>query len=352
MTTANLNETEALLERITPWRGTAPAGYLPNFLGTMTAVLFIAHWYPREMMEAVLASPREQTTVPPRVNEGEPYFEACNVIKSVLAARERYVMVELGGGYAARAVDCAVALRRLNPVKPFFVILEALPTYVDWCRQHFASNGLAPDEHWILNTIVSDRPVPECMYLQPRGFGNQVGDASISQLLEKTLTSPSAALALIRELIGNGAVRIENGRVLPDVDRRRPRPYRDPKDWTAEQMQAEAIVRTESAQLGFVSALTLADLLLPIERVDFMDVDIQFAEAKVIPPNLDLLRRKVKLLSIGTHSGEIHDALLRGFDPAVWEIVYEFAPWSTHETRLGTFTTHDGILTVQNRTLA
>jgi hypothetical protein len=350
--TANLTEAETLLERIEPWRGTAPAGYHPNVLGTMTSLLFMAHWYPREQLADALARPREVTTSRPRVTDGEMYFETCNVIRSVLAARDRYVMVELGGGYAARAVDCAVALRRLNPVKPLLVILEALPTYVEWCRHHFTSNALSPDEHWILNAIVSDRPVPECMYLQPRGFGNQVDDTTIGQLLDKTLTTSTAALAFVRSLVENGSARIENGRVLPDLDRRRARIALDPREWTVEQMQAEAIVPVESAQLGFVSALTLPNLLLPLERVDFMDVDIQFAEAKVLPPNLDLLRRKVKLLSIGTHSGEIHDALVRAFDPAVWEVVFDFTPWTTHETSLGSFPTQDGILTLVNRTLA
>jgi len=190
------------------------------------------------------------------------------------------------------------------------------------------------------------------MYLQPRGFGNQMNDTSIAQLLEKTLTSSADALAFVRGLIDNGGVRIEDGVVLQDLDRRRPRAFRDPREWTAEQMQAEAIVRRESAQLGFVSAYTLPDLLLPLERVDFMDVDIQFAEARVIPPNLDLLRRKVKLLSIGTHSGEIHDALLRAFDPNAWDVVFDFTPWTTHETSLGSFPTQDGILTLRNRTIA
>src|SRR6185503_12137822 len=149
--------------------------------------------------------------------------------------------------------------------------LEALPTYVDWARHHFTSNGLQPDEHWILNAIVSDRPVPECMYLQPRGFGNQVADTSIAQLLDRTLTAPADALAFVKSLIDDGGVRIEGGRVARDLDRRRPRAFKDPREWTAEQMQAEAVVGPESAQLGFVSAYTLADLLLPLERVDFMD---------------------------------------------------------------------------------
>ena len=116
-------------------------------------------------------------------------------------------------------------------------------------------------------------------------------------------------------------------------------------------MQAEAVILQDSHQLGFVSALTLADVLRPLDRVDFMDVDIQFAEIRVIPPSLDLLRRKVKLLSIGTHSGDIHEALLAAVDRSAWEVVFEFAPWTKHETALGTFDTQDGILTLLNRML-
>jgi hypothetical protein len=348
---ANFTEAEALLERIPPWRGTAPAGYHPNYFGAMTAMPFMAHWYPADQLADVLSRSRDVVTSRPRVTDGEMYFETCNVVRSVLAARDRFVMVELGGGYAARAVDCAVALRSANPVPAFFVILEALPTYVEWCRHHFTSNGLSPDGHWILNAIVSDRMVPECMYLQPRGFGNQVNDTSIPQLVEKSVTTPAAALEFARGLINDGGIRIENGRLSRDVDRT-PRTFRDPREWSVAQMQAEAVVRPESAEIGFVSAFTLPNLLLPIERVDFMDVDIQFAEAKVIPPNLELLGRKVKLLSIGTHSGEIHEMLLRAIDRRVWDVVFEFAPWTTHETPLGTFATQDGILTLLNRTLA
>jgi hypothetical protein len=349
--TANLRETEALLDRFTPWRGMVPAGYHANFLGSMTPVLFLAHWYPKELIEAALAGPRHVETARPRVIDGEPYFEWCNVIRSVVQARGRYVMVELGGGYGARAVDCAVALRRLNPVPSFLVVLEALPTYVDWAEHHFRANGLSPQDHWLLNAIVSERPVPECMYLQPRGFGNQVNDGSIGELLERTLRNEGTALAFARALVEAGGARIEDGRVVPDAERRRRRAFVEPASWTAEQMQAEAVVGQDSAQLGFVSALTLSDVLRPLDRVDFMDVDIQFAEIKVIPPSLEVLGRKVKLLSIGTHSGDIHDRLRSAFDPATWEVLTDFTPWSAHETSLGRFQTQDGILTVLNKKL-
>src|SRR5262249_3913516 len=153
---------EALLDRVTPWAGVAPAGYHPNFFGAMTALPLIAHWFPRELLDQARGQ-RTVTMQRPRPPDGEGYFEWCNIIQSALQARDRFVMIELGGGYGARAVDCTFALRALNPVSPFLVVVEALPVYFDWCRAHFRANGLAPEEHWLLNAIVSDHPVPEAM---------------------------------------------------------------------------------------------------------------------------------------------------------------------------------------------
>ncbi len=339
---------EALLDWVAPWSGVAPAGYQPNFLGTMTALPFMAHWYPRELLEAARV-PRHVATERPRPPDGECYFEWCNVIQAALDARGRFVMVELGGGYGARSVDCAMALARLNPTKAFFVVVEALPVYLEWCRAHFRANGLAPEEHWLLNAVVSAHPVPEAMFLSPRGFGNQVADASMVDVLTQAARDATSAEALVRHLVQAGAVRFENGAALPDGSRRVPAPPFDPIRWTSEQMQGEAIVDVGHASVGFVSALTLENLLAPLDRVDFVDVDIQFAEMQVIPPNVDLLARKVKLLSIGTHAGDIHDALRGLFDPAQWELLNDFAPWSRHETTRGAFDTTDGILTLRNR---
>src|SRR5262245_36688861 len=108
---ADLNESESLIVRVTPWSGTAPAGYLPNDLGTMSSILFHAHWCSREMIAETLAGSRHVATHRPQFGDGESYFEHCDIVRSVLRARRRYVMVELGGGIGARAADSPLALR-------------------------------------------------------------------------------------------------------------------------------------------------------------------------------------------------------------------------------------------------
>ena len=347
----DLDEYESLITHIRPWSGTAPAGYIPNHFGTMASILFHAHWAPHEMIAEVIRGPRHVTTKRPVFSDGESYFEQCNIVRSVLRARGRFVMVELGGGIGARAVDCAQALRQLNPVEPFLVVVEALPTYYAWCHHHFRVNDLDPQRHWILNGIISDRPIPEIMNLRPWGFGNQLADAAVTELVEQAVREPATAALFGRYLTEAGSVLVQDGAVHADTTRRQVAPPPDLQGLAVEEVLATAVPRHAASQLGFVSALTLENVLAPLERVDFMDVDIQFAEIRVLPPSRELLRRKVKLLSVGTHDANIHETLRQQFEADGWRILAELAPWTEHESRLGKFTTADGILTLENPSL-
>jgi hypothetical protein len=109
-----------------------------------------------------------------------------------------------------------------------------------------------------------------------------------------------------------------------------------------------AVVPPGSGAIGFVSAITLADVLAPLPRVDFMDVDIQHAEIHVIPPSMGLLRRKVRLLSIGTHTADIHRELLHVFRKDGWNVINSIEPYGHHVRGDETFDNSDGVLTVQN----
>ena len=66
---------------------------------------------PRSLREAHVSS----STRRPTFGDGEYYFEQANIIRSVRDAKERYVMVELGGGNGPRAVDAALILGKLRP---------------------------------------------------------------------------------------------------------------------------------------------------------------------------------------------------------------------------------------------
>ena len=63
---------------------------------------------------------------------------------------------------------------------------------------------------------------------------------------------------------------------------------------------------------------------------------------------MDVMRRKVRRLHIGTHGGDVHAALHRMFAESGWEIVFSYAPDSRHKSALGPFTTGDEVLTVRN----
>ena len=50
-----------------------------------------------------------------------------------------------------------------------------------------------------------------------------------------------------------------------------------------------------------VSAVTLQDILGPFDSVDYVESDIQQSEILVFPPSMQLLKRKVRRVHIGTH---------------------------------------------------
>jgi hypothetical protein len=103
-----------------------------------------------------------------------------------------------------------------------------------------------------------------------------------------------------------------------------------------------------AGEVKFVSAVTLADLLWPFRRVDLLEVDIQQSEIVALPPFMDLLRRKVRRIHIGTHGADVHWELHRMFESRGWQIIFSYEPNARHESALGSFETNDGVLTVRN----
>src|SRR5262249_49280018 len=95
-------------------------------------------------------------------------------------------------------------------------------------------------------------------------------------------------------------------------------------------------------------AVTLADILGPFDRIDYLECDIQQSEILVIPPFVDLLKRKVRRIHIGTHGKEVHWALHQLFAKQGWDITFSYEPNAKHTSELGVFETNDGVLTVLN----
>jgi hypothetical protein len=63
---------------------------------------------------------------------------------------------------------------------------------------------------------------------------------------------------------------------------------------------------------------------------------------------MDLVKAKVRLVHIGTHGIEAHNMLLQEFSTRRFEIVFNYAPDTHHDTACGSFDVGDGIISARN----
>ena len=103
--------------------------------------------------------------------------------------------------------------------------------------------------------------------------------------------------------------------------------------------------------VDFISALRLDTILAPLPLVDLLDVDIQFAEERVIPDAIDVIGQKVKRVHIGTHAPPIHQMIEDLLRERGWQIVFSYPPYTSFDLPEGSFATKDGILSALNPTL-
>ena len=97
-----------------------------------------------------------------------------------------------------------------------------------------------------------------------------------------------------------------------------------------------------------VEAVTLSDLLEPLERADLVHCDIQGAEATVFKEAAADVDAKVKRVHVGTHGLEVERRLRDVFSSLGWEKVNDYACGSSVETPWGQMTFQDGVQTWLN----
>jgi FkbM family methyltransferase len=311
----------AAFDGVRPFTGRVPDGFLVDFMGTLTDANFAAIWG----FDAAGAGGHEISTQFPDPAEGEAYCEAVGWFEAAREARGSYTMVTLGAEYGAQAVGAYLALNKVNPLPARLVAVEPNPESFGWLKQHFRDNGLDPDRHWLINCALSDSNEPVLFPVSAAGTGsnNCMSSNPRSQraiYAEQILQSPHLS-DIVRRLMVHGDTGIETT-VHPDLEFK--------------------------ARLEFVSAITLADVLGPLDRVDLLDSDIQQSEIIVFPAAMELIADKVRRVHIGTHGGDVHVALLQDFVNHGFEIVFDLAPTTEFHTEWGSFRTQDGVITVVN----
>lgn len=309
---------------IAPWSGTAPAGSTVDFLGQQTFHKFL----PLTAFPPEESQQRHVQARLPVIEDGELWFEAANWVLAAREARDRFVMFTLGANYGNQAVGAALALKQLNPMPFRLVAVEPEPENRRWVEAHMRANGIDPEMQWIVAAAVTDGDSPVLFPVGSPGSGAQNCFATNepearAQFADELIRTQRSDDALRNLLVRNSTglkTNLVKGHDLP-------------------------------AEIELVSSITLRHLLGPFDIVDYIESDIQQSEILVFPPHMDLLKKKVRRIHIGTHGAEVHAELLGLFVANGWEIIFNFAPNSSFSSTLGKFSTNDGILTVCNPSL-
>lgn len=319
----DLKKYSGLLDDIMPWSGVVPEGCTVDFLGTITAKEFLVWGHHPAYVDGA-----KLTLRPPRLEDGENgefWFEVADWVLAIREARDRFVMITLGALYGYQVVGCSRALQLLNPLPKKLVAVEPIPENVEWTKRHMRDNGIDPDDHWVVQAAISNSNDPVFFPVGSPGLGAQNCIAT---------NEPSARRRYVEEIIKNGDVETALSNLILN---------------NTTGLQKDIIEGKGSfGEIRLVSAVTLADILGPLDRVDLLEADIQQSEIIVFPPFRDLLKKKVRRIHIGTHGRDVHRSLSRMFADDGWEIVFDYEPESLHETEFGSFTTNDGILSVRN----
>lgn len=320
----NLQDYANIFDGLKPWAGQVPKGYLVDFLGTLTDANFRVMF---DIDPAKTGGAYEQTRLP-TIEDGEGWFEAVNWVVAAREARGRYSMATLGACYGAQAVGSFRALQILNPMPYKLVALEPEPENYEWTRRHMRDNGIDPDNQWVVKAAISASNNPVLFPIGSPGTGAQNCVATNEDLARKSYADEIIAAGhadqTLRSLMTSNSTGILKN-LVPG--------------------------HNFPAEIKMVSAVTLADILGPFDVLDYLESDIQQSEILVFPPFMDLVKRKVRRVHIGTHGKEVHSTLLGLFKKDGWEIVFDYAPNEKFDSPLGKFSTNDGVLTVRNPNL-
>lgn len=314
-----------LFEDIVPWSGIVPNGFTVDFLGTRTRKRFLElwGWSPLYIDGAQLDVPRPALTG--KHKNCEFWFEAADWVLAAREARGKFVMATLGALYGYQAVGSFRALQRLSPMPCKLVAVEPIPENMERVRLHMRDNGIDPDRHWLVEAAISDSNDPILFPVGSPGLGAQNCIATDERVARQGYLEVLVDQGRVEEALENILLHNTTG------------------------LEKEIIAgEGHTGEIKFVSSITLKDILGPFDRIDFVEADIQQSEINVFPPFVELLRRKVRRIHLGTHGQDTHVAMRDMFADEGWEIVFSFEPDSEFDTPLGGFKTNDGILTVVN----
>jgi len=262
------------------WEGIVQPGYNADFIGTTTRASFYKGSFCYD-------DPTFVATDYPEFDE--EYFPWIDVLESIVAARDQFVMMELGAGYGKWLVRAAKALRQISNMPYLLIGVEAEPEHYQWMKLHFMDNGIDPEKHLLIEAAVSDHD-GHVMFETGRGDEHYT---------HKIITN-----------IANSSVSVKQ-----------------------------------------VPAISLRSLLKSFDKIDLIDLDVQGSELIILKASAEELKEKVKRVHIGTHSSTIENNLRSLFSDMGWICLNDYLYQEECLTPFGTIKFDDGVQTWVNSDL-
>jgi len=283
-----------VLEHFGEWNGWIDPGWDVNFLGVKTRVAFFSLY---EQL-ADFSQGRQAAAGLPIPNED--YFEWITLLEAVVEAEGSFTMVELGAGWGKWIVNGVAALRAHSGLPYWVVGVESEPTHFKWMKQHLKDNSVDLRRATLVEAAVA--PHDGHVWFHVGAAADWYGQGIAAE--------PEQAESGLRERIARLMGRRSRGGSERGLER--------------------------------VRATSLASLLRPLERVDFIDADIQGAEADAIEPAADLLDAKVKRVYVATHSRDNEDRVRAVFRSLGWESAWDYPSGAESDTPWGRVRFEDG----------
>ncbi|HKC55366.1 MAG TPA: FkbM family methyltransferase [Vicinamibacterales bacterium] len=215
----------------------------------------------------------------------DEYFDWVALVESVAAARDRFVFVELGAGFGRWLIRALKLATEWRGLTSLGVAVEAEPQHFAFMQQHLCDNAVPGESVRIVQAAIDAR---------------------------------------------DGVVPFATGR---------------PSDWYG---QSIARKPREGPTID-VPALTLETLLAQtaVDIVDLVHMDVQKAEAVIVPASRETLRARVRRVCIGIHGKA--GAIVRDTLAADgWRCEVDYPRKSTCDTPYGSITFGDGVQVWRN----
>jgi len=262
------NQDLSLFNHFPPvWSDPQP-GFIVDFLGVRTRVSHVRVFEGLGLDGRVLGTP-----VP--IDDGfhAETIEYVGLLKSVLTAKKRFVVLELGAGWGPWLVSGAVAARRRGIKDIRLHGIEGDPEHFASMLTHFRDNGFDPAAHRLDNAAIGVR-------------AGRARWPKVAVPSDDFAMRPVACSGKDGNLAGNVKAPDYRGAVFDDY--------------------------IEVEMLSFDSVLEREPLW------DLVHIDVQGTETELCSASIEMLNRRVRWCVIGTHSRKIDGDLIDLFFRHGW----------------------------------